>query len=69
MCVCSEPKTSAAAAVSEALCLTSAQSAVTLMNVEKQHDVDVDFGLNWDPLLSFTDITTQFLRADSLCPG
>ena len=68
VCVCSECVT-AANVMSEALSLSLPQSALKLLDVQKQHDVETDLGLAWDPLTSYADVMTQVLRANRFSAG
>ena len=53
----------------EALSLSHLQSALTLMNIEKEQDIDADLDLLWDPLSEYTDIMTQLLTDGYLTAG
>jgi len=66
--MCSERETGADA-LSEALSLSVPQTALKLLNVQRQHNIETDLGLPWDPLLACADVMAQLLHADRLSAG
>ena len=55
--------------MSEALSLSLLQSALTLLDIQNEQDIEADLDLAWDPLSEYTDAVTQLLTDDCLTDG
>jgi len=55
--------------MSDASKLSLLQSALKLLHVQKQHNIDIDLGLAWDPLLLCTDIMAEVRHASLMSAG
>jgi len=55
--------------MSEALDLLTPQCALTLLGTQNESSVDMDTGLDWDPLSTHTDVMTKLLTDERLSTG
>ena len=55
--------------MAEALEMMSPQSAVLLLNVQSEDNMDSDVKLAWDPLLAYADSVHQLLHLNCLSAG
>jgi len=68
VCLCAECVTGANT-MSEALAMSLPETALKLLDVQKQHDAEIDFCLMWDPLLSYVNTTSELLCINLMSAG